>query len=289
MKYVFIQEHCGDFTVKRMAETLKVSRGGYYQWIRQGFKTRRQLEDEYYSGLVKLEFERSRRTYGPRRLSRQILKGHGIRIGRRRVEELMREYNLVPKTVRKFKATTNSNHNYPASPNLLSRNFKMDRVNQAWVSDITYIATDEGWLYLAAVMDLYSGKIVGWAMEERMTQELVISALRQAINRYSPPRGVLLHSDRGIQYACKRYRNLLRSHGFVQSMSRKGNCWDNAPMESFFGTLKTELVYHEHYKTRAEARQSIFDYVEGFYNRIRLQQKLGYLSPVDFEKLSLAA
>jgi len=289
MKYVFIQEHRGDFTVKKMAETLKVSRGGYYQWVRQGFKTRRQLEDEYYSGLVKLEFERSRRTYGPRRLARQISKVHGIRIGRRRVEELMREYNLVPKTVRKFKATTNSNHNYPASPNLLSRNFKMDRVNQAWVSDITYIATDEGWLYLAAVMDLYSGKIVGWAMEERMTQELVISALRQAINRYSPPRGVLLHSDRGIQYACKRYRNLLRSHGFVQSMSRKGNCWDNAPMESFFGTLKTELVYHEHYKTRAEARRSIFDYVEGFYNRIRLQQKLGYLSPVDFEKLSLAA
>ena len=165
----------------------------------------------------------------------------------------------------------------------------MDMVNQAWVSDFTYIATDEGWLYLVAVMDLYSGKIVGWAMEERMTQELVISALRQAINRYSPPRGVLLHSDRGVQYACKRYRNLLRSHGFVQSMSRKGNCWDNAPMESFFGTLKTELVYHEHYKTRAEARQSIFDYVEGFYNRIRLQQKLGYLSPVDFEMLSLVA
>jgi len=272
-----------------MAETLKVSRGGYYQWVRQGFKTRRQLEDEYYSGLVKLEFERSRRTYGPRRLVRQISKVHGIRIGRRRVEELMREHHLVPKTVRKFKATTDSNHNYPASPNLLSRNFKMDRVNQAWVSDITYIATDEGWLYLAAVMDLYSGKIVGWAMEERMTQELVISALRQAINRYSPPRGVLLHSDRGVQYACKRYRNLLRSRGFVQSMSRKGNCWDNAPMESFFGTLKTELVYHEHYKTRAEARQSIFDYVEGFYNRIRLQQKLGYLSPVDFEMLSLAA
>jgi len=287
MKYVFIQEHRGYFTVKKMAETLKVSRGGYYQWVRQGFKTRRQLEDEYYSGLVKLGFERSRRTYGPRRLARQISKVHGIRIGRRRVEELMKEHNLVPKTVRKFKATTN--HNYPASPNLLSRNFKMDRVNQAWVSDITYIATDEGWLYLAAVMDLYSGKIVGWAMEERMTQELVISALRQAINRYSPPRGVLLHSDRGVQYACKRYRNLLRSHGFVQSMSRKGNCWDNAPMESFFGTLKTELVYHEHYKTRAEARQSIFDYVEGFYNRIRLQQKLGYLSPVDFEMLSLVA
>lgn len=201
----------------------------------------------------------------------------------------MRENNLVPKAVRNFKATTNSNHNYPASPNLLSRNFKMARVNQVWVSDITYIATDEGWLYLAAVMDLYSGKIIGWAMEERMTQELVISALRQAVKRHMPPRGVLLHSDRGVQYACKRYRNLLRSHGFVQSMSRKGNCWDNAPMESFFGTLKTELVYHEHYKTRAEARRSIFDYVEGFYNHIRIQQKLGYLSPIEFEKLNLAA
>lgn len=201
----------------------------------------------------------------------------------------MRENNIVPKTVKKFKATTNSKHNYPVSPNLLNRNFKVDKPFVAWVSDITYIATHEGWLYLAAVMDLYSGKIVGWAMSERMTQELVISALKQAAGRTRPPRGIILHSDRGVQYACKRYRNLAKSYGFRQSMSRKGNCWDNAPMESFFGTLKTELIYHENYRTRNEARQSVFEYVETFYNRVRLQQRLGYMSPVEFENLSKAA
>jgi len=284
MKYIFMYEHRQDFPVKKMAKTLKVSRGGYYKWVSQGQKSRRQIDDEYYAGLVKFEFDRSRRTYGSRRLAKVVSKTHKLRIGRRRVEEIMRKNNLFPKTIKKFKATTNSNHNYPASPNLLSQNFKMDRINQAWVSDITYIATGEGWLYLAAVMDLYSGKIVGWAMGASMAQELVINALKQAVRRYSPPRKIILHSDRGVQYACKRYRNLLRSYGFVQSMSRKGNCWDNAPMESFFGTLKTELVYHEKYATRVEASRSIFDYVESFYNRIRLQQKLGYLSPLEFEK-----
>jgi transposase InsO family protein len=286
MKHVFIHEHRQDFRVKKMTEIIKVSRGGYY--VKDGCKSRRQIENEQYLELIKIEFDKSRQTYGPRRLAKE-LKKNGQRIGRRRVEEIMRENNIVPKTVMKFKATTNSKHDYPVSPNLLNRNFKVDRLFTAWVSDITYIATREGWLYLAAVMDLYSGKIVGWAMSERMTQELVISALKQAVGRTRPPRGIILHSDRGVQYACKRYRNLVKSYGFRQSMSRKGDCWDNAPMESFFGTLKTELIYHEDYRTRNEARQSIFEYMEAFYNRVRLQQRLGYMSPVEFENLSKAA
>ena len=288
MKYVFIHEHRLDFRVKKMTEVMEVSRGGYYEWVKSGYKNRKQIENEYYLELIKIEFDKSRQTYGPRRLAKELNKNEH-RIGRRRVEEIMRENNIVPKTVKKFKATTNSKHNYPASPNLLNRNFKADKPFIAWVSDITYIATREGWLYLAAVMDLYSGKIVGWAMSEPMTQELVISALKQAVGRTRPPRGIILHSDRGVQYACKKYRNLAKSYGFRQSMSRKGNCWDNAPMESFFRTLKTELVYHEDYKTRNEARLSIFEYVEAFYNRVRLQKRLGYMSPVEFENLSKAA
>ena len=181
-------------------------------------------------------------------------------IGRDRVERLMRENNIVPKTVRKFKATTNSNHNYPVAENILNRNFTVETPCKAWVCDITYVATGEGWLYLAAVMDLYSGKIVGWSMDSTMTSSLVCDALKQAIWRIRPKRGVICHSDRGVQYASKKYRSLLKKHGFIQSMSRKGNCWDNACMESFFGTLKTELVYHEKYKTRNQAKASISYY-----------------------------
>jgi len=186
----------------------------------------------------------------------------------------LHKIKMFNKSAKKFKATTYSNHNYPVAPNLLNRNFQVKAANMAWVSDITYISTREGWLYLAAVMDLYSGKVVGWAMDKQMTQNLVMDALKQAAGRARPPRGVILHSDRGVQYACKSYRNLLSRLGFVQSMSRKGNCWDNAPMESFFGTLKTELVYHEDYKARAEARLSIFDYIGTFYNNIRMQGRL---------------
>ena len=231
----------------------------------------------------------------------------------------MRENNIIPKTVKKFNPTTNSNHNYPVAPNLLNRNFNIDKPNSAWVSDITYVATHEGWLYLAAVMDLCTGKIVGWAMGERMTANLVCDALKQAVLRQRPQKGIICHSDRGVQYACKEYRRLLKNHGFVQSMSRKGNCWDNAPqesffghmkdeidykscrtieelkilidesMESFFGTLKTELMYHEDYMTRNQARASIFEYIEAFYNRVRIQEKLGYLSPELYEMMSFSA
>jgi putative transposase len=289
MKCIFMYDFRLTFMVKRMAKALKISTSGYYEWLKNGRKTKRDIENEKYLSFIRIEFNKSRQTYGPRRLSKVLKQTYKLNIGRTRVHEIMAENNIVPKTVKKFKATTYSNHNYPVAPNLLNRNFQVKAANMAWVSDITYISTREGWLYLAAVMDLYSGKIVGWAMDKQMTQNLVMNALKQAVGRAKPPRGVVLHSDRGVQYACKSYRNLLCRLGFIQSMSRKGNCWDNAPMESFFGTLKTELVYHEDYKTRAEARLSIFDSIETFYNNIRLQERLGYLSPNDFESLRKAA
>ena len=253
-----------------------------YQWALNK-KTKKEIEDEKFLALIQAEFDKSRKTYGARRISKALQK-QGVKIGRFRTERIMAENNIVPKTVTKFKATTNSNHNYPVSPNLLNRNFNVDTPYVVWVTDITYVATREGWLYLAAVMDLFSGRIVGWAMDSTMTQQLVIDALKQAIGRTNPPRGVICHSDRGVQYASKKYRSLLKKYGFNQSMSRKGDCWDNAPMESFFGTLKTELIYHEDYRTRAEARYSIFDYVETFYNKIRLHSKLGYDTPENYEK-----
>jgi transposase InsO family protein len=275
------------FRVKKMAMVLKVSRSGYYVWVKTR-KTKREIDDEIFLMQIKETFEKTRKTYGPRRITKALNK-EGISIGRKRVERIMKENNIVPITVKKFKATTNSNHDYPISLNILNRQFNVDAPFKAWVSDITYVHTDEGWLYLAAIMDLYSGKIVGWAMDSTMTQQLVINALKQAIGRANPPRGVLCHSDRGVQYASKKYRRILAFYGFKQSMSRKGNCWDNACMESFFGTLKTELVYHERYKTRRQARLSIFDYIETFYNRIRLHSKLGYQSPENYEKERISA
>lgn len=282
MIYTFMYEHRRDFRVNKMAEVLKVCRSGYYQWALNK-KTKKEIEDEKFLALIQAEFDKSRKTYGARRISKALQK-QGVKIGRFRTERIMAENNIVPKTVTKFKATTNSNHNYPVSPNLLNRNFNVDAPCVVWVTDITYVATREGWLYLAAVMDLFSGRIVGWAMDSTMTQQLVIDALKQAIGRTNPPRGVICHSDRGVQYASKKYRSLLKKYGFNQSMSRKGDCWDNAPMESFFGTLKTELIYHEDYRTRAEARYSIFDYVETFYNKTRLHSKLGYDTPENYER-----
>lgn len=288
MKYRFMYEHRRQYRISKMAEVMEASRSGYYAWVKQGCISQSRQRDEVDIKVIRKAFEETRQTYGPRRLSKH-LRQQGYPIGRVRVERLMREHNIVPKTVKKFKATTNSNHDYPVVQNLLNRNFTAAKPNTAWVSDITYVATGEGWLYLAAVMDLCTGKIVGWAMSERMTANLVCDALKQAVLRQRPPRGVICHSDRGVQYACKDYRRLLKKFCFVQSMSRKGNCWDNAPMESFFGTLKTELVYHEDYRTRHQARASIFEYVEAFYNRTRLQEKLGFQSPDSFEKLRFSA
>lgn len=271
------------FRVEKMCQVLEVSRSGYYAWIKRPKSNRKKLNEELVERIKKI-FNQSRQTYGSPRIT-HVLKNQGISCSKNRVARLMKENNIRPKTKRKFKATTNSKHNYPVADNILNRNFNPTEPNQAWVADITYIPTDEGWLYLAAVVDLFNRKVVGWAMDSTMTKELVASALKQAIGRHNPSAGIIHHSDRGTQYASYEYQELLREHGFITSMSRKGNCYDNACMESFFGTLKTELIYLTRFKTRAEARLAIFDYIEVFYNRTRLHSKLGYKSPADFEKL----
>ena len=232
--------------------------------------------------LIKEIFVIGRSVYGTRRIRKELLK-QGHRLSRRRVAGLMEAAGLVVKTKRKFKATTNSNHNHPISPNFLSRNFMVTAPNQCWCGDITYIRTSEGWLYLAIVMDLFSRKIVGWSMNHRMTAQLVNQALLHAIWSRKPPRGLIWHTDRGSQYAAKSHRLIMKAHGIKQSMSRKGDCWDNAPAESFFSTLKTELVYLEHFKTRDQARQAIFEYIEVFYNRIRTHSANDYVAPQIFE------
>lgn len=270
-----------------MCQVLAVSRSGFYAW-RKKPKSQRKLANEQLIKEITHVYQQSGRIYGAVKVTKS-LQSKGFKCGKNRVAKLMRQNNLYSKIKRKFKATTNSKHNYPVAKNVLNQEFNAQRPNQVWVADITYIATREGWLYLAAVLDLYSRQIVGWAMDSTMTKQLVIDALNQAIGRRRPPKGLIFHSDRGCQYASNEFQKILKKHHFVPSMSRKGNCYDNACMESFFHLLKTEWVYFENYRTRSQARQSIFQYVEIFYNRYRLHSKLGYISPYDFEKLCLAA
>ncbi len=201
----------------------------------------------------------------------------------------MRKHGIVAKMRRRFKVTTHSNHTLPVAENLLQKQFVAEKANTVWASDITYVRTDEGWIYLAAILDIYSRQIVGWSMKERLTQDLTIKALQQALGRRNPGSGLVFHSDRGVQYASHDFRNLLKRKGFVQSMSGKGNCYDNAIMETFFHTIKTELIYFERYRTKEEARRSIFEYIEVFYNRVRRHSALNYKSPTEFERLARAA
>jgi len=224
----------------------------------------------------------SRCSYGTRRI-RKILQKQGIVISRRRVGKLMKQQELRCKTKRKFKVTTDSKHQLPIAPNLLDRNFMAHVPDEKYVGDITYIWTEEGWLYLATVIDLFSRRIVGWSMDKRMKAALVNDALLMAVWKRKPKRGLLWHTDRGSQYASDSHRALLQDHGIIQSMSRQGNCWDNAVAESFFHTLKTELTHHVAFQTREEAKQSIFEYIEVFYNKKRTHSANDYLSPVDYE------
>lgn len=265
-----------------MCQVLKVSRSGYYAWLKKPESKRKKRNKELLTEIRKI-YKVSRGTYGSPRITR-VLKRQGITCGKNRVARLMRDNGIVAKTKRKFKATTNSKHNYPVAENLLNQNFTTDQPNKVWVADITYIPTDEGWLYLAAIEDLYQRKIVGWAMDSTMTRQLTLNALRQAVWRHRPSAGLIHHSDRGSQYASYEYQQAIKDYEMIPSMSRKGNCYDNACMESFFGTLKRELIYGYRFKTRAEARQAIFEYIEVFYNRIRLHSALGYMSPVEFEQ-----
>ncbi len=268
-----------------MCRSLSVTESGYYNWLKRP-PSKRAQENKVLLKRVKEIYELSDKTYGSPRITRD-LREEGFNVSRPRVARLMRKEGLQAQTTRKFKVTTDSDHDYPISPNLLSRIFTEETFGTVWTSDITYIRTLEGWLYLTVVMDLSNREIVGWAMSESLkASETTIPALRAAYQRHRPLPGLIFHSDRGVQYACEDFRELLAEKQMIQSMSKTGDCYDNAVTESFFATLKKELVYRRKYKTRWQARQSIFEYIETFYNRIRKHSTLGYLSPVQFKKLN---
>jgi len=269
-----------------MSSTLEVSRAGFYAWLGRS-DSKHTLEDRRLTVLIREEREKSRGTYGAPRIH-AALKKRGEVCGIHRVERLMGAAGIRAKMRRNYQRTTDSKHNHPVAPNILAQNFTASAPNQVWVSDITYIATDEGWLFLASTLDLYSRKVVGWSMSASMPASLVLDALEMAIDLRSPLPGLIHHSDRGVQYSAHAFPGLLEQHGIVRSMSRIGNCYDNAVKESFFHTLKTELCDHEHYRTHAEARASVFEYIEVFYNRQRLHSTLGCLSPSEFEAQRIA-
>ena len=287
MKYWFMDQHSSTHGVQKMCRVLGASRSGYYRWKIQP-QSKRQQENEKILIEIKESHKNSRRAYGSPRITVE-LRAKGMKCGENRVALLMKTHGIVGKAKKKFKATTNSTHALSVAENLLKQNFAAEKPNTVWVSDITYVWTSEGWLYLAVILDLFSRQVVGWAMSDRLTSGFVVKALYQAIGRRHPSSGCILHSDRGIQYASTDFRDVLSAYGFIQIMSRKGNCYDNAVAESFFHTLKTEHVYDYQYETRAEARQSIFDYIEMFYNRQRRHSALGYRSPVSFELEAMAA
>jgi len=282
VRFLFILENEVSFGVKLLCRMLSVSVSGYYAWKKRPESARdqrkltvvRAIEDAHRS---------SRGAYGSQRIYRQ-LKALGHEVGKSTVERLMRDNGIRSKRRRKFRVTTtDSNHRLPIAANELGRDFVAEAPNAKWSADITYVPTKEGWLYLAVILDLFSRSVVGWSMDYTMPTELTLRALRMALEKRQPGRGLLHHSDRGSQYAAHDYRKLLQARGVVCSMSRKGNCWDNAVTESFFGSLKTEFVHHETFETRAEARTKIFEWIEVFYNRNRLHSSLGFMSPEQYE------
>lgn len=266
-----------------MCDVLQVSRSGYYSW-RSRPKSNQSQKRRLLEVTIRETHRQNRKVYGSPRIHKE-LECQGIPCSENTVAKVMQEAGIQAKTTKRFTVTTDSNHSDPVAENVLNRGFdRATRPNQIWVSDITYIWTLQGWMYLTCVVDLYSRKVVGWSMSSRMTKEFVMDALQMAMEQRCPEAGLLHHSDRGSQYCSLAYRRLLAANGISCSMSRKGNCWDNAVMESFFATLKKELVHHERYLTREEARQSIFEYIEVFYNRSRRHSALGYISPEQFEQ-----
>ena len=272
-----------EFPVDFMCQVFLVSRSGYYSW-RKRDTTDKEAKAYKLLRLVEDIHKGSRGTYGSPRVFK-VLKGLGEKVSKTKVELVMKNNAIRAKMKRKFRVTTDSNHKLPVAPNLLKRNFSPERPNQTWVSDITYVWTKEGWLFLAIIVDLFSRQVVGWSLEKTMTADLVLSALHQAYFRRNPGIGLIFHSDRGSQYCSKDFRKALKQYRMLQSQSRKANCWDNACAESFFHTLKTEAIYHEIFETRKQARQFIFEWIESFYNRQRIHSTIGYKSPVDFERI----
>jgi putative transposase len=267
-----------------MCKILEVCRSSYYKRINRE-NGKRATENKSLLEKIREVFEQSKQRYGSPRI-RAELKRHGLSCNKKRIARLMNKHGIAAKIFRKYRNTTNSDHQKEKSQNILSREFNRQRSNEVWTGDITYIRTQEGWLYLAAVMDIYSRKVIGWQLDKNLSSDLVEKALKNALMDRRVEKGIIFHSDQGIQYASESFRQMLRDNGFVQSMSRKGNCYDNAITETFFHTLKTELVNRAKYSTREEARRSIFEYIEIFYNRRRLHSSIGYRSPVEYEKLT---
>ena len=283
MRFQFIEDHRDRFPVIRMCEVLEVSSSGYYAW-RGRPPSKREMANQELTVEIKKAFDASDEIYGSPRIY-QVMRKLGLMCSENRVARLMRGVDLRAKQSRRFRTTTKRNKAHRAAPNRLKRDFSADRVDQKWLADITYIPTAEGWLYLAVLLDLYSRRIVGWAMSDRMTTDLTLAALGMALRERRPGADLIHHSDQGSQYTDSRYQNMLKAHGIEPSMNGVGTWYDNAPMESFFGTLKRERVHHCAYQTRHEASPDVFYYIEGFYNRTRLHSSLGYLSPVDYESV----
>jgi len=281
VRFAFISAEKARAPVSILCRVLGVTRSGFYAWRSRG-PSAREIDDEKLALEIVAIHKASRETYGSPRIHAE-LRAKGLDVSRKRVARIMSELGLVGRRKRPFRATTDSKHNLPVADNVLDRKFEVDAPDVAWVTDITYVWTAEGWLYLAAILDLFSRRVVGIAMSERIDRELVLEALRVAIGRRVPNAGLLHHSDRGSQYASIDYQQALDRHGVVCSMSRKGNCWDNAVAESFFATLKTECVYTRRFATRADAREAIFEFVEVFYNRSRRHSTIGYMTPTEFE------
>jgi putative transposase len=287
MKYPFISAHRKIFRVGLMCSILDISRSGYYIWLRRP-ESLRKKENSKLAARIKVIHGQKRKIYGSPRIHKE-LNEDGVVCSRNRVARIMKQEGVRAVVPRKYKATTDSKHNFPVAPNLLKQDFNIKEPNKVWLADITYIPTFEGWLYLAAVMDLGCRRIKGWSMSNRLTKELALDALRMAICNHPKTTGIIHHSDRGSQYASLDYQKLLKDKALICSMSRKGNCWDNAPMESFFHTLKTEWVYGLKYNTRQQAKASIFEYIEIFYNRQRRHSSLQYMNPCQYELYKMAA
>jgi putative transposase len=287
MRYRAIQEHDRRYPIRLMCRALAVSAAGYYAWRIRPESTR-SVSARTVLSAIRVIHRESRETYGSPSIWDALIK-QGHRIGEHRVARLMRQDGIRAKTVKKWRATTQSHHRFPVATNTLNRQFTVASPNRVWAGDITYVWTAEGWLYLAVVLDLYSRTVIGWAMGTRLIGDLAERALIMALANRIPATGLLHHSDRGSQYAATSYQRLLGEYGIITSMSRTGNCWDNACVESFFGTLKRELVYHRHYATREDAKQDIFEYIEVFYNRKRRHSTLGYVSPAEYEARTAVA
>jgi putative transposase len=283
----FIAEYDGGLPVRHKCQLAEMPKSTFYASCDRS-ESQRDRRNRYLLVLIKEVFERSRHTYGSRRVHAE-LRGQGIRRGLNRIARLMRRHGIVAVQRRKYRPTTNSKHAFPVAPDRLGRSFEVTQRDRVWVADITYIPTDEGWLYLATELDLYSHRIVGWSLSSRLSRQLVLDAVNLAVGLRRPGAGLIHHSDRGVQYACGDFQQLLKRHGMVASMSRRGDPYDNAVAESFFRTLKVELVYRRRFRTRAEAKAAIVEYIELFYNRRRRHSSLDYLSPAEYEKLADAA